>query len=420
MHELASWPAHLPDAVVGVAPVLAEPLDRATRRPQRLVCRGHAEVAGTVDRIRELAVHVELQLPGRRVPDPDGGRALVAREPLELVLVEAALARDAVHDLQVLGIAGDGSDHPVAPPGGLLDVAGGHQRVEAERRIPDPAEPVVPVPDAAEELGQRRGGGGHDAAGGLVGQRLQRDQRPLDLVGPPAVVRGPRRPCSPPGLGLGHGGHRIGRGGWCLPRRVPGEGEPDVFVCPHREVGPDPLVLDRHGLAAAEFNRLGSRSGHDDRARPVDPRARSPVVEPRDAHGSHRHRPLEPSDEADEPGVPLAYRHAVDDADRAVGGLEVGLEHERAGSVPTRGRRHLARRCDRPRSVLIGAQQAGEAGRGVEPGEAEPIDRSVPADDGRRLRVTDHGVVLERQRHVTPPFANVRLARRGPSRTMPG
>ena len=47
--------------------------------------------------------------------------------------------------------------------------------------VAQPAVAVVPVAHAAELLGQRRRGRGHDAAGGRVGERLERDERPLHL-----------------------------------------------------------------------------------------------------------------------------------------------------------------------------------------------------------------------------------------------
>ena len=46
------------------------------------------------------------------------------------------------------------------------------------------------------------------------------------------------------------------------------------------------------------------------------------------------------------------------------------------------------------------AQQRREAGGGVEPGQAEPVDRAVPAHQRHRAAVADGGVVLDRQGHA--------------------
>ena len=81
--------------------------------------------ARLVERVDHLAVDVELELLARRVADADRRGALVAGEPRELELGEAPLAGDAVHDLQVAGIAGDRAEEP-APPLGRLARRGLH------------------------------------------------------------------------------------------------------------------------------------------------------------------------------------------------------------------------------------------------------------------------------------------------------
>ncbi len=60
---------------------------------------------GEVD---ELAVGVELALTGRAVADPDRAGAAPALEIAELQRRQAALAADAVDDLEVTGVAGGG------------------------------------------------------------------------------------------------------------------------------------------------------------------------------------------------------------------------------------------------------------------------------------------------------------------------
>ena len=56
---------------------------------------------GLVKCVGDLAVDVELELPGGGVADPHRLRALVAREPVELELGQPPLAGQAVHDLEV-------------------------------------------------------------------------------------------------------------------------------------------------------------------------------------------------------------------------------------------------------------------------------------------------------------------------------
>src|SRR5262249_55073733 len=58
-----------------------------------------------------------------------------------------------------------------------------------------------------------------------------------------------------------------------------------------------------------------------------------------------------------------------------------------------------AGRADAPVAVILGAEQPGEARGRVEPGQAEPVDRAIPADQRRGLHVADERVVLDQSRH---------------------
>jgi hypothetical protein len=71
--------------------------------------------------------------------------------------------------------------------------------------------------------------------------------------------------------------------------------------------------------------------------------------------------------------------------------VEFGLEHERAGAVAALGPADVTGGREQPAPVRLAAQQRGEAGRRV---EAREVDRAVPPDQGRRLRVADQRVVL--------------------------
>src|SRR5205085_11410301 len=108
--------------------------------------------------------------------DPPRLRPPVAAKPLELRLREPPLTRRSVDDLELFGLARDGPQQPVAPLLRLVLVAGGEQGVQGERRVAEPAVPVVPVPNASELLGEGRRGGRDDPAGRRVRQRLERDR----------------------------------------------------------------------------------------------------------------------------------------------------------------------------------------------------------------------------------------------------
>ena len=179
--------ARLPDPLVGVWP-------GGDRRfhlvADQLAVGGRARAAQRffvqVDRVEQRAPDVVLALVVGAVADPHRLRAAVAVEVVERLLGQLLLAADPVHDLQVGVVAADVDDeaHEVAR---LLVEAERVQRPEAEGRVADPAEAVVPVAFAAGRLRQRGGRGGEDRAGRRVGEALE-DQRRALQVDPPGVV----------------------------------------------------------------------------------------------------------------------------------------------------------------------------------------------------------------------------------------
>ena len=140
-------------------------------------------IARLLQRDHHLAEHVALALADGGVADPHRPRAGVPGEVVEGVLGQAPGAVDGVHDLEVVGVAGHRPQQPVLPELGLVGEARGQQRLEGERGVAQPAVAVVPVALAAEVLGQRGGRRGDDAAGLLVGQQPQGEQRAADDVG---------------------------------------------------------------------------------------------------------------------------------------------------------------------------------------------------------------------------------------------
>ena len=78
--------------------------------------------------------------------------------------------------------------------------------------------------------------------------------------------------------------------------------------------------------------------------------------------------------------------------DQDQGALPVGA----AGGRPAR----LGRQ--QPAAVVRRTEQGGEAGGGVEAGHAQPVERTVPPHQGRRMGVTDQGVVFDPLAHAGP------------------
>ena len=123
-----------------------------------------------MERVHDLAVDVELHLTVRGVADAHGLRVLISRQPRDMPLAQETLPAQAVHDLNLVGAAGSGAQQPVPPFFGLLVIAGVHQREKGERGVAEPAVAIVPVANSADELGERHGRRGDDAACGTIGQ----------------------------------------------------------------------------------------------------------------------------------------------------------------------------------------------------------------------------------------------------------
>ena len=193
--------AGLPDPLVGLVPVLAQPVDDAGQRRPALVAGLHAAAVGQVDGVGGLAVDVELELVGGAVADPDRPRAAPALEVVQALLDQVRGAVDPVHDLQRARVLARLLLHPVPQPdaerGGLLHVAQAQQRVDGEGAVPDPGVAVVPVALAAGLLGQAGGRRRHRRPGRVIGHQLQRHGRTGDHLPPPAGVGRPVQPAAP-------------------------------------------------------------------------------------------------------------------------------------------------------------------------------------------------------------------------------
>ncbi len=151
-----------------------------------------------MQQIDDLAIDIKLKLFPGRVACPDGTRVFIAIEPLELELDQPPRAQDVVHDLQFRRMAGHGTQQPIAKFLRLLLITAVEQRIKRERGIADPTKSIIPVADAAELFGKRRGWCGDDAAGRRECKGFERDERSLHRIAPGTVVFAPRRPLLPP------------------------------------------------------------------------------------------------------------------------------------------------------------------------------------------------------------------------------
>ena len=314
----------------------------------------YAVRAGLVQRVHQLAVHVELELLCGAVPGPDRRGALVAGQPVELGLGETPFAGHAVHDLHLLGPAGQRPQQPLAPGAGLVVVAGADQGQQRERGVADPAEPVVPVAHAADLLGQRGRGCGDDAAGRAVDQRLERDQRAQHRVAVGTVIGAPRRPVLPPAGGPVERPAGVQRVGGRLVRGRPGQREVDDVAGGHVELrdGVALSVATPVRDVGVERHRVGAGEHADPPVLVVDPRHVVAVVEADDQLAAHPHRAADPLDPSYQRRVALAERHRVDEAHHAVVGVQLGLQDEGVLAVAALDPARFDGRGDLPPAVV--------------------------------------------------------------------
>ena len=168
--EVLAAAAHLPDALVGPVPVVADPVDEPTQRrsrrrrrsARRTCCRGRPSrsarrrcraAAGRRRRCRSA--------PAASRGSPRGGRAQLlgrsGRPSMPYMICSGPSPRPSLVAAAVC--------QPVHEGLGLLGEAEPQQGVEGEGGVADPGVAVVPVAPAADALGQAGGRGGDDRAG---------------------------------------------------------------------------------------------------------------------------------------------------------------------------------------------------------------------------------------------------------------
>ena len=219
---------------------------------------------------------------------------------------------------------------------------------------------------------------------------------------------------------------------------LPGQRERHPLARGHSERGVVGQVAPGHRDRRVQPERVRPGDRDDPAVHPPHPRQDLAVAEPHPQIALHVHVPVHAFDDPGQHrGPAVAWGHEVDQPHRSRRGPPLGLQDERVTLIPARhpglprrpgprtvrgGQRAApiglgARRCDTPVAVALGAQQAGETRGRVEPGQAQPVDRAIPADQRRRLHVADERVVLDQSRHRCPPAHG---RRRGRPRAGPG
>ena len=185
--EVLRVAADLPDPAVGLSPVLDRRFHEAREeRPEPFV-QTMPRRGVDVHRVEQRAPDVVLALLERAVADAHRAGVHVALHVGKDLLAEVLLPVDSVHDLQIVRALGDVRDETEEVLGLPIEPEG-VQGPEGQGGVPDPREPVVPVPLSPGRLRQGGRRGSEQRAGPAEGEALQREGAALE-VRPPGVVR---------------------------------------------------------------------------------------------------------------------------------------------------------------------------------------------------------------------------------------
>jgi hypothetical protein len=225
----------------------------------------------------------------------------------------------------------------------------------------------------------------------VTGQPVQRPQDGL-AVGP--VVGGPGGPVGPEPHGRGQCAPGVGRSGDRQVRREPPQDEGHAVTGRHGCVGVRGEVVPVGGHVGVQRHRVGPADSDHLTVHAVYPRDRPAVVESQPQFTVNVDASGDALDDADHVVRSVAGRHEVRHADGPVRGVPFVLEDQRLVAVPTTVGIARPGRRDLPVSVPFVAKQRGEAGRGVEAGQTQPVDRSVVAHQRRGVQIPDQTVIL--------------------------
>ena len=181
---------------------------------------------------------------------------------------------------------------------------------------------------------------------------------------------------------------------------MPGEEERHRLALADLEVGHRVQVLAAKGCRRAQLQ--GVRASHREEGavlQPPDPGDDGAVVEADDQLHAHRNATGDAFHHPGHVGPLGADGHAVHDADHPLVGVELGLQHQAVAPVAPPDLPNGNGGGEQPSAVLGRSEQGGEAGAGVEPGHAEPVDAPVLPHECCALGIGEEGVILEAEGH---------------------
>src|ERR687898_2379683 len=195
---MAPATSDLPDTLVGLAPVLAQPVQDLPQVLPEIVVEGGAVLIVEVSSVEHGPVEVVLALLVGAVAEPHGGGVHVPGEVRELHFRNVFAAVYAVEWLKeaVLVLVATVPEPAHKVPRLVLETDV-DQGVERQRRVPEPGVTIVPVPLAPDPLGQAHRGGGDERSRRIVDHELEDEGGPVDDLPPAPLVGAVGEPAPP-------------------------------------------------------------------------------------------------------------------------------------------------------------------------------------------------------------------------------
>ncbi len=272
-----------PDAMIERLPMFLQMLNQDLLQLPGVRARLQSRLASGMKRVQKFSENVELRLGGGAVADSHRPAAGIAIEPRYLVFGQPALAGHAVQDLELPRLAGHRTQYPLPPRFRFLTVAGVEQGIERERRVPDPAIAIVPVPRTADPFRQRRRRRRDDAAARREGQELERHQRTHHRLPPRlghVLEAGAAHPFAPPRTGLLEGDTGVRHEVRSFERRMIRQRDRHALALRYGEVRHRLHVLATQRQSGRQFDGVGTGDGADPVVATLHPRHGPAVAEP--------------------------------------------------------------------------------------------------------------------------------------------
>ncbi len=150
--------------------------------------QGLAVLGIEIEGIEQITRDVELELPGRVVPDSDRARASVALQVSEAGSPKSPGVRRSRRGRRKPSSIWQCSARKEMNWTASSVIPHPQERVDGERGVANPRVPVVPVAITADALGETAGGRRHDGARRPERQQFQRQRGSLDHLPPAALV----------------------------------------------------------------------------------------------------------------------------------------------------------------------------------------------------------------------------------------